>query len=197
MYVWQDTDKWGWDVEQWTGTDWKEAPSSSAMNFSRSGDTLTWTLGKADLGGVTGFAFFVAGIKWDANGDVAAMDLAPDGGRWTYDLTPAATVTPPVAIRPVIAAPTTTPAAATAGKRFTVSFSVTRSDDGTPLTTGKMICDPSVSGTVIPHAERFANGVARLAFTIPKTAKGKLLKVKVTIKAGTQASTRIATFKVR
>jgi hypothetical protein len=196
VYVWQDTDKWGWDVLQWTGSDWTESPTSSAMSFSRSGNTFTWTLGKADLGGSTGFAFFVTGIKWDANGDVAAMDLAPDGGRWMYDLTPV-TVKPVQVVKPVIAAPTNAPAVATAGKRFTVSFSVTRSDDGSPMTTGTMICDPSVSGKVIQHAEKFANGVARLSFTIPKTAKGKLLKVKVTIKAGNQASTRITTFKVR
>ena len=196
VYVWQDTDKWGWDVLQWNGTDWKESPTSSAMNFSRSGDTLTWTLGKADLGGSTGFAFFVAGMKWDANGDVASMDLAPDGGRWTYDLAPV-TVKPVAVVKPVIAAPTTVPAVAAAGKRFTVSFSVTRSDDGSPLNTGTMICDPSVSGKVIQHAEQFTNGVARLSFTIPKTAKGKLLKVKVTIKAGSQTSTRITTFNIK
>jgi hypothetical protein len=52
-------------------------------------------------------------------------------------------------------------------------------------------------GRVIVHAESLAKGTARPAFTIPKTAKGKLLKVRVTIKAGGQSATKIATFEVR
>ena len=45
-----------------------------------------------------------------------------------------------------------------AGKRFTVSFRVTRSDTGKPLTLGKMICDPSIAGKAIAHAESFRPG---------------------------------------
>lgn len=99
-----------------------------------------------------------------------------------------------VVVRPVIGAPTTVPAKATAGKRFTVSFKVTRSDNGKALTTGTMICDPSSAGKVITHAESFRAGVARLSFVIPATAKQ--VRVKVTIKSGTQAATRITMFRV-
>ena len=60
-----------------------------------------------------------------------------------------------------------------------------------------MICDPSIQGKVIRHAEQFTNGVARLAFTIPKNAKGKLLTVRLTIKLGGQSATKIATFRVK
>ena len=41
------------------------------------------------------------------------------------------------------------------------------------------------------------NGKARLAFTIPKNAKGKLLRVKVMIKLGAQSSIRVTTFQVK
>ena len=91
-------------------------------------------------------------------------------------------------------APATIPAKAAAGKRFTVAFRVTRG--GAVLDSGTMICDPSIGGTVIPHAESYAGGTAKLSFTVPKTAKGKLLKVKVTIKVDNQSTTRIATFHV-
>ena len=104
--------------------------------------------------------------------------------------------TTPLKVKPVIGQPVTVPAQPVAGKRFTVSFKVTRSDTGASLTTGKMICDPSVVGKVIRHAESFNNGVARLAFVVPADAAGKLLKVHVTIKAGSQAATKVATFRI-
>jgi hypothetical protein len=44
---------------------------------------------------------------------------------------------------------------AIAGKRFTVAFRVTRSDNGAALTVGRMICDPSIQGKVLAHAEQF------------------------------------------
>ncbi len=96
----------------------------------------------------------------------------------------------------MIRAPSATPAKPVAGKRMTVVFPVTRSDSGAPLVKGTMICDPSVDGRVVGHTERFADGKARLSFVVPKTAKGRQLKVKVTIKVGSQAATRIATYRV-
>ena len=98
--------------------------------------------------------------------------------------------------KPVIGQPVTVPARPAAGKPFTVSFHVTRSDTGETLKSGTMICDPSVAGTVITHKESFKGGTARLAFVVPKNAAGKLLKVKVTIKAGSQSATRVSTFRI-
>ena len=162
---------------------------------------------KSDIGNVSGFNFWVASISIDPP-NINFWDGAPDSGYWSYDLAvpppPAVTTpTPPVqapaqpVVKPKIGAPMTAPAVPVAGKRFTVSFSVVRSDTGAPLKTGTMICDPSVAGKVIPHAESFKNGTAKLSFMVPKTAKGKPLKVKVTIKTGGQSATKVATFLVR
>jgi uncharacterized repeat protein (TIGR01451 family) len=105
---------------------------------------------------------------------------------------------PPVQpVKPVIAIPVLVPPKPVAGKPLAVTFVVTRSDTGKPLMSGRMICDPSVRGKIVRHSESFRNGKARLAFTIPKSAKGKLLRVRVMIRSGTQATTRIATFRVR
>ncbi len=98
-------------------------------------------------------------------------------------------------VRPVIGKAVTVPAQPMAGKRFAVSFRVTRSDTGALLTRGMMICDPSVAGKVVQHAESFKGGMARLVFVVP--ANAKLLKVKLTIKAGGQSATKITTFRVR
>jgi hypothetical protein len=97
--------------------------------------------------------------------------------------------------KPVIGKPSATPKQPVAGNRFTVSFAVTRSDTGAPLTRGRMLCDPSVGGRVLRHAESFAGGRARLALVVPADAAGKLLKVKVTIRAG-RSATRVAGFHV-
>ena len=130
----------------------------------------------------------------------SAADPTPADNTMTLTATtpaPTPRYTPPVVVvKPVIGPATITPAAA-AGRHVTVSFKVTRSDNHKPLAKGTMICDPSIQAKVVPHAEQFTNGVARLAFTIPKNAKGKLLKVHLTIKLAGQSATTIATFHVK
>jgi hypothetical protein len=99
--------------------------------------------------------------------------------------------------KPVIGKPVTVPAQPLAGKRFTVSFEVTRAGTGAPLIAGKMICDPSIAGQVVAHAESFKSGTARLSFVVPATAAGKVLTVKLTIKAGSRSTTKVTTFHVQ
>ena len=89
------------------------------------------------------------------------------------------------------------PAKPVAGRQFTFSLPVTRSDTGAPLLTGKMACAPSVAGKAIRHTESFKAGKARLSLVVPKTAKGKLLKVKITITASGQTAGRTYTYAVR
>lgn len=98
--------------------------------------------------------------------------------------------------KPVISKPMTTPAVAVAGHRFTVSFKVTRSDTGTPVLRGQMLCDPAVAGKVIRHAESFSRGTAQLSFVVPAGSAGKVLKVHLTIRAGGRSATRISTFSI-
>jgi hypothetical protein len=178
--------------------------------------TATISFAKADLGIGSSFLFWaetMTGAQLD-QGVVGDRMPDPENVVWPYMLettpapapAPPATPTTPVpaptpapapAVKPHIGAPALSPKTVVAGKRVTVSFPVTRSDTGAPLTKGKMVCDPSVAGKVLKHAESFKGGTARLSFLVPKSAKGKLLKVKVTITASGVAATKIATFKVR
>jgi hypothetical protein len=98
--------------------------------------------------------------------------------------------------RLVIGEPVTVPTRPVAGKRFRVAFAVTRSDTHKRVLQGKMICDPSIAGKVIRHTESFKRGTARLAFIVPLNAKDRVLKVKVTIKSGTQSARKVVTFRV-
>jgi hypothetical protein len=193
----------GLDVMSWDGTKMQPAPFKPVASFN--GLALwTWTIKRSDVGNPTGLAFrLTASAIVDAPTGITQLgpDAAPDSGAWNYDLVarppaPATTAPAPV-IRPVISPPTTTPAQPIAGKRLTVSFRVTRSDTGARLSSGTMVCDPSVAGTVLQHAESLTGGTARLTFTLPRNSKGKLLRVKLTVRAGAESATRVATLRIR
>jgi len=119
-------------------------------------------------------------------------------------VTVAASAPPPVVktpqglpIKPVIAKPATIPARLAAGKPAFVRFKVTRSDTGAGLTSGRMICDPSLNGKAIRHREQFRHGLATLRFTVPNGARGKTLKVRLTIKLANRSASRTASFHIR
>jgi hypothetical protein len=132
------------------------------------------------------------GQEANAADDTASLTLQPAAAPFVPPVLPA----PARPLKPVIGRAAIVPRPV-AGKRVTVTFHVTRSDNGRPLTAGKMVCDPSIKGRLIRHVEQFKRGVARLVFTIPKNAKGKLLKVRLTIKAAGGSTSRIATFRIK
>jgi hypothetical protein len=186
----------GWMMGQWNGTGWASAPQHATVAVSSNAAYAEFRVNKSELGGTSGFAFQVWTKRYVADA-VTARDYAPDGplSTWTYELTtPTAAPTPtpkPVVVKPVFG--TLLMTLPVAGRRVTYSIHVNRSDTGAPLTTGTMICDPSIAGTVIKHAEQFKNGIATLTFVVPKTARGKMLKVKVKIATGTTSATKITT----
>jgi hypothetical protein len=114
----------------------------------------------------------------------------------TSPLTPPV-VKSPVVVRPVLGKAAVLPAKPLAGKRFTFSLPVTRSDTRAPLLTGKLVCDPAVASKGIKHAESFKAGKAQLSFVIPTTAKGKVLKVKIKILALGQSASHTYVYTVR
>ena len=128
-----------------------------------------------------------------ASGPVADPNPADN----TVTLTATTPAPPPPPLLPVISAGVITPAIAIHGKRASVSFTVTRSDNSSPLTEGTMLGSAAVAGKSIASIQTFANGVAKLTFTVPKTAKGKLLTVKVTVTASGGPASKVATFRVR
>ena len=102
--------------------------------------------------------------------------------------------TPP---SPVIGAPVTTPTQPVAGQRFTVVFRVTRSDSGALLRAGRMTCDPSVAGKVIPHSHTFSGGKVRVVLVVPASTAGKLLRVDLAIRLGSRSATRASQFRIK
>ena len=185
---------------------WPFEPLPPTITFSQSGHVLTWTFNKTEFGATDGFNWLLyTTISAEIGGTSHVADHAPDGvGRfWRYhyaesETAPVAPVVPaqPVVVRPVFGAATTVPSTPAAGKRLVFTLAVKRSDTGAPLSTGKMVCDPSIAGVVLKHSESFKNGIARLSFVVPRTAKGKLLKVRLKIAIGTRSATKVVTYRV-
>jgi hypothetical protein len=212
-----------WNIYRWNGRVWDSVPESPTMRFVRQ-SAMNWTINKSDIGGASGFAVYVSTLTEDADDNVLAREFAPDAGRWVFDVSgPSKIVT--TFVTPLVGKPVTLPAKIRAGHRLTVSFPVSRADAGdkpAPLTSGTIVGVPTIAGGVVRHSESFSSGTARLSFVVPKTAKGKQLRVKLTVKAPSsrgpdgiavdlatgyigiiatrsigQSTTRVATFMVR
>lgn len=191
-----DPDANGWFFERWDGGKWIH-PDHPTVRGMKTATGVEFSVNRSDLGNTSGFALKAVTPRWTADA-VTGVDLAPDGlATWTYDLTTPPAPKPEPVVLPVFGSAKAVPARPVAGKKLVVTVDVKRSDNGAPLTEGTMVCDPSVAGKVIRHAESFTAGTARLAFVVPKTAKGKLLKVKIKIVNGAQSATKVMTYTVR
>ncbi len=172
------------ELFHWYGK-WLSVPSTTPASFQRDGETLTWRIKRSEVEINGDFTFYVVADYLDAAGKLVVSDTAPDLGAWAYDFS-----TP---VKPLIGPPRLTPAAPVGGKRFTVSFPVTRSDDGQELTLATMTCAAIAEGKVIAQ-----DRAAHLSFLVPSRAKGKQLQVRLTVRTGAgESATRTASFRVR
>ena len=176
----------GWEFARWDGSKFTAAGAPSA-NGSYANGVATFKISKADLGGVEKFTWWADSFQLDANGNVIAEDTAPEGtNAYDYALTP-------LTLRASTAA--AVPAKPVAGKAFTVGTRVTRGDNGAALATGTVTCTVRVGTAPLRATGRMRNGVAVCAMKLPKTAKGKL--VRVTVKVTFQGVSTSKTFSAR
>jgi len=121
---------------------------------------------------------------------------ADNNASLTLHISPTpAPLQPPVAVRPVFGRAVAQPRRPLAGRQFTLTLPVKRSNTGAPLTEGRIVSAVTLAGKPIKHLDSFANGKARLWLRVPKTAKGKLLTIKVKITSDAQAATKAITYK--
>jgi hypothetical protein len=112
-------------------------------------------------------------------------------------LVPASDPGPPVVVKPVIGKPVAQPAQPRTGRSFKVTFRVTWSNDGSALTSASIATKTSIASKAVPHRYSFGAGRLTMSLTVPRTAKGKQLKVTATVRAEKRATTKIVTYKVR
>ena len=177
----------------WTLT----APGAQTIAFRVNGIQASTQVADA-----TGAAVFALDTTTLANGgnQLGAAVAWGDGTVSTVEIgsvTVSNAAPPPTVVKPVIGKPATTPRQPVAGKRFVVSFAITRSDNHLRLTYGTIGSVTRVNGKVVGHSRSFADGRARIVLRLPRTARHKLLQVKLTIGLGDQSTTRVATFRVR
>jgi len=142
----------------------------------------------------------VADGEAQADAKIAFMAARPAQlESWLGDGASATTggAAPASSARPLLGKAATSPAAPVAGRRFTFAVKVTRSDSGALLTAGTLSCTPTIGQEPIGHAASFKKGKARLALTVPRTAKGKLLRVKIEITAARRTALGIYVYTVR
>lgn len=127
----------------------------------------------------------------------SAMDYVPTQQSRIAALIPPSNPGPRAIIRPVVGKPVAQPTQPRAGKRFTATIRVTRSNDGAPLTNATVASTVRIAAKLMPHQYRFSAGQLRLALGVPTTARGKQLKITVKAAADGQAATKSFTYKVR
>jgi len=152
------------ELARWNGTafDGPSAVSVPVEWVDGYGPALVFD--QSAIGSPAGFNF----VMTSANGTDG--DRAPDAGFWTFRLTPFA-----LEIKKLSLAP------ARAGDRFKAQALVLRSDFDAPLTDGTIGCTATVAGHRISATSRFAHKRAICGWSLPRTARGRLLSGKITV----------------
>jgi hypothetical protein len=146
----------------------------SGLQAAYANGTFTAQLNRTALGSTDRFAFVVESEQDDANGDAIGSDFAPDAApAYEYSFVPLVLTAGPVKA---------TPKRPLAGKRFAVSAAVTRSD-GQPFTAGTVRCSARAGSAGLKPAGSVTAGSARCVMTVPKKAKGKVLRGSLTVSA--------------
>jgi hypothetical protein len=176
----------GWDFVKWDGTQYVGANVPSAHGSYANG-VATFKISRADLGGMPKFTYWADSYQLDASDNVIAGDTAPDGtAAWQYVFAPLTLRAGPVA---------TMPARPTAGKLFAVGTGVLRADTNQPLANGAVTCTVRIGNAPLRAKGVISRGVAVCSMTLPKTAKGKL--VRVTLKVTFQGVSTTKTYSAR
>ena len=177
----------GLGFERWDGQRMVRA-STEAILAGFSEGVFTVAVHRGALDGVASFDFLV-GSSARVN-ELLGTDIAPVlGQHWTYNLVLGA-----LALRAsnVSAAP----ARPVAGKQFTVSTTVMRTDTRTVVRSGSVSCAANVGGSTVRARGGFSAGRARCVLTMPRGAGGKLLRGALTVRVDGASVRRAYTFRV-
>jgi len=175
------------DLASWQSSDFAEASHPTAnVVVSSDGKTVTMSINKSDLGGTSGFNFYL--VTSDGTFDTGHTDDAPSGGgSFSYS---AQTVV-------VLSVGASHNGAAKAGGTWTVSMSAVRSDTNKTVgPEGTISCKASegskklaVVGRAFVSAGGGGGSSAVCTFRVPKTPKHGSVHATVTVTAAGQSAT--------
>jgi hypothetical protein len=168
---------------QWNGSDYAAAASQASVTFAYDATGATIRASAQDLGKTKALNFVAiaaSGITLDANGNPdftnVHSDAAPDPGHGTFSYPVLTKLTLSVA------AFSTAPKPARAGRSFVAGLAANESDTKGPVQSGTVACAATI-GTkhLVATSHGVSNGIAACAWKIPKTAKGKTIRGTVTL----------------
>jgi hypothetical protein len=173
--------------ERWNGERMVRAtPDAILADFSEG--VFSVAVHRGVLDGVASFDFLV-GSSARVN-ELLATDVAPVlGEHWTYNLVLGSLALRASSVQAV-------PARPVAGKQFTVSSSITRTDTRTTVEAGRVSCAVSVGRTRIRARGGFAAGRARCVMSVPRNAQGKRLRGALTVRLQSASVRRAFNFRV-
>jgi hypothetical protein len=179
-----------WNLLRWDGSQWAEAPAATVKTYFL-GDVVLFGVDRSELGNTATFDFFVVSNKIAAD-EVVATDTVPDGDAvWSY-----ATVTKTfdLSASPIIAV---TKGGARVGRAFVAGYLASRTDSPEPISGPKSTCVATVGLKRIPARVAQEGDVAVCRVTVPKTAKGKVLKLTIATTAGGKTVRKSYSTKIR
>jgi hypothetical protein len=165
---------------RWNGSAWEGVPLPASLNASYSGG-ITFTINAGDLGGTTGFRFWV-GVSEELASSTFS-DVAPEFGLYTYSL-----ARTPAVVDLVVPAAVSTPRA---GKLFSARAIRLELDNGNVVAPDERTCTLKIAGKVV---KPLAGGCK---WRIPAAAAGKRAVLKVTLAYGEERLARTFTSRVR
>ena len=168
---------------QWNGSDYLAAQSQTSLTYSYDATGATVHVNASDLGKSKGFNFAalaISGIVLDASGNPdftnSHQDSAPDPGHgfFNYKVIQKLTLS--------VAAFTTSPKPAKAGKNFAAGMAVDESDTNGPVKTGTIACNATIAlKHLTPVGKSLKSGIAACVWHLPATAKGKTIRGTLTL----------------
>ena len=167
-------------LERWDGGQFVPDDLPTRARHRNAGNVVEIDLHVSELGNSSRFRFSL--LSADVNTaiqSVVAVDIAPDDFTfWRYALAnkPALKLNP----TRLFAAPMRP----RAGKPFAVNLAVTRSDTGRAITSGTVTCRVVAADRAVAATGRVVGGAGRCAFVVPRSAKGKMLRGTITVRAG-------------
>jgi hypothetical protein len=180
-------------LDRWNGRRWVPDTAPTRVRARNSKHVVAIDLHVSELGNAPRFGFSLLSVDLNTavEGAVAA-DVAPnDFSYWGYAL----------ANRPalvlVATEPVSKPSHPRAGRPFTVSLPVTRSDSRRPITTGAVSCRVLAAGAKVQATGRVVGGAAQCAFVVPRAAKGKVLRGTISVRSGGKVVARDFSYVVR
>jgi hypothetical protein len=180
-------------LERWDpqGEEWIADPLPTRVRMRNSGNVITVELHRSELEGSSPFGFALTAVELNLVAEaVVGIDFAPDDGSfWRYTLTNKAV------LKLLAATPVGAPSAPRAGKLFTITLPVRRSDTNRGITAGTVTCNVTADGARVRATGRVGSGKARCALTVPKRAG--TIRGSMTVRSDGAAVTARFSFKVR